>query len=132
MIPFKSLGLETLPFEAAYRDGKLTGFIRDFRIAFRPLQAESTVEEILSLYAEMLTELNVSSQESYNVLWSMRLLWIVVRKQAEVASPDSEQAVVSVNSMGFAGTFFVKSQESMDFLKAKGPLWFLEQVAMHR
>ena len=115
-----------LPFEQAYVDGNLTDFLKGYRVAFRKVEADAH-----AIYNELLAELAVSESESYNLLWSRDYMWVVVRKQAEVLAYQ-DTATVSVNSMGFAGTFFVKNQESLDFLKARKPLWFLEQVAMPR
>ena len=112
MIPYKSLGFDVLPFEQAYVDGNLTDFLKGFRVAFRKVEADAH-----AVYSELLAELAVSESESYNLLWSRDYMWVVVRKQAEVTHQDI--ATVSVNSMGFAGTFFVKNQESLDFLKAQ-------------
>jgi sulfate adenylyltransferase (ADP) / ATP adenylyltransferase len=58
----------------------------------------------------------------YNLLATPQWMLIVPRSQEHFES-------ISVNSLGFAGSLFVKNEQQMQLLKAIGPLTLLENVA---
>ncbi len=58
----------------------------------------------------------------YNLLATRRWMMVVPRSQERYAS-------ISVNSLGFAGSLFVKDEEQMQILKQAGPMRILQHVA---
>jgi ATP adenylyltransferase len=58
----------------------------------------------------------------YNLLVTRRWMMIVPRQQEKYAS-------ISVNSLGFAGSLFVKDEEQKKILRQAGPMSVLQQVA---
>ena len=58
---------------------------------------------------------------SYNLIHADDVMLLVIRKQ-EACGP------VAVNSLGFAGTILVKSDEQLQYLNDHGPMHVLEQV----
>ena len=63
----------------------------------------------------------VTPDQSYNVLLTTAWMMVVPRV-AECSGP------VSINSMGFACTMFVKNDDHLDYLKDHGPLRILQDV----
>ncbi len=59
---------------------------------------------------------------AYNLLCTRHWMMIVPRTQEKYAN-------ISVNSLGFAGSLFVKNKESLDALKSVGPMTLLETVS---
>lgn len=56
-----------------------------------------------------------SAGASFN--WLLTERWMLtVPRGAEASGP------VSANAMGFAGTFFVRSQEELDYVKGQDPM----------
>ena len=65
------------------------------------------------------------SLDSYNMLATLD--WVViVPRSAESCGP------CSVNAMGFAGTFLLRSQEELDYIQSNDPLDLLSQVALRK
>ena len=62
---------------------------------------------------------------SYNVVLTRRWLLVVPRAQSEAHG-------ISVNSLGFAGTFLVKSPAALASLRAQGPFAVLAAVSQPR
>lgn len=60
---------------------------------------------------------------AYNLLATREWMLLVPRSQESFDS-------ISVNSLGFAGTLFVRNQQQMELLKQYGPLSILKQVGM--
>lgn len=58
---------------------------------------------------------------AYNLLATRQWMLIVPRLQESFAS-------ISVNSLGFAGSLFVRNDEQMQILKSYGPMTILQQV----
>ena len=79
----------------------------------------------------MLEDLNLNEEpkQSYNLILTPRLMWIVVRQKNSVLSDENSAVKIDVNSLGFVGTIAVKNEESFDFLKQVGPLSILKEVA---
>ena len=59
---------------------------------------------------------------AYNLLCTRHWMMIVPRTQEKSAN-------ISVNSLGFAGSLFVKNKESLEALKSVGPMTLLETVS---
>ena len=59
---------------------------------------------------------------AYNLLCTRHWMMIVPRTQEKYAN-------ISVNSLGFAGSLFVKNKESLEALKSVGPMTLLETVS---
>lgn len=65
-----------------------------------------------------------SSQPTpYNVILTAEHMTLVPRLK-ERCGP------VSVNSMGFAGSLFVRSQAELDYIKEQGPMRILSEVGL--
>jgi len=61
--------------------------------------------------------------DAYNLLATRDWILMVPRSQDSFAS-------ISVNSLGFAGSLFVRDEEQMQILKDQQPMTILTQVAM--
>ncbi len=85
-----------------------------------PMQA---AEETLSRYNTLLDTLGLRAGDAYNLLATRDWILIVPRSQDSFAS-------ISVNSLGFAGSLFVRDAEQMQILKAQQPMTILTQVAV--
>ena len=59
----------------------------------------------------------------YNVVLTNEHM-VVVPRSRETSGP------VSVNSMGFAGSLFVRSQAELNYIKEQGPLRILSDVGL--
>jgi ATP adenylyltransferase len=59
----------------------------------------------------------------YNVILTAEFMMVVPRSR-ETFGP------VSVNSMGYAGSLFVRSQAELDFIKQEGPINILSEVGL--
>jgi len=86
--------------------------------------------ELLNAYLSLLNAVGVervgeSDRQTlpYNLLATRRWMMIVPRSQEHYAS-------ISVNSLGFAGSLFVKDEEHMQILKQTGPMNVLKHVAL--
>jgi sulfate adenylyltransferase (ADP) / ATP adenylyltransferase len=83
----------------------------------------------LEAYYKLLTNLDLYSaserklQGAYNLLITRQWMLIVPRKQEQFES-------IPVNSLGFAGTLFVRNQTQFEQLKAISPLRLLQEVAV--
>ena len=64
----------------------------------------------------LLQELGLGEGDSYNLLLTPRLIWVVKRCQNSLEDLESG-AKIDVNSLGFAGTLFVKNEVSLNYLK---------------
>ena len=64
-----------------------------------------------------------SRHTPYNVILTAEHMMVVPRLQ-EACGP------VSVNSMGFAGSLFVRSQAELDYIKEQGPMRILSEVGL--
>ncbi|MEM9540179.1 MAG: phosphorylase [Cyanobacteria bacterium P01_E01_bin.42] len=98
-------------------------------------KSESTVQEkariTLNLYQNLLNQVGIVHQGeekgkqsgAYNLLATREWLLIVARSQGEFQS-------IGVNSLGFAGTFFVRDLDELNLLKNLTPLKILENVSL--
>ena len=64
-----------------------------------------------------------SKRVPYNVILTGKFMMVVPRSQ-ESWGP------VSVNSMGFAGSLFVRSQAELDYIKEEGAMTILSMVGL--
>ena len=64
-----------------------------------------------------MNELKLTTDDSYNLLLTPRLMWIVKRCSTSVVDPNGSEARIDINSLGFAGTLAVKNEISADYLK---------------
>lgn len=131
-IPIAPL-LETAEFEGSI--GSLTGmpFLQVF-VQFDPSLIDSPLkaaEVTLKHYRDalhavgLLDESGVTSGKpkgAYNFLATRKWMLIIPRVKEEFAS-------ISINSLGFAGSLFVRDEEQMQILKNHGPMNMLQNVA---
>lgn len=83
----------------------------------------------LECYQNLLDTVGIATNEfqsdkqsdAYNLLATRQWMLIVPRLQESFAS-------ISVNSLGFAGSLFVRNDEQMQILKNYGPMTILQQV----
>eukprot|EP01025_Chloroclados_australasicus_P037191 TRINITY_DN37893_c0_g1_i1.p1 TRINITY_DN37893_c0_g1~~TRINITY_DN37893_c0_g1_i1.p1 ORF type:complete len:172 (-),score=12.31 TRINITY_DN37893_c0_g1_i1:291-743(-) len=68
------------------------------------------------------TTSSAEAPESYNFLMT-RDWMLLVPRGADSCGP------VATNSMGYAGTFFLRSQDEIDFVKGHGPMHCLSEMA---
>jgi ATP adenylyltransferase len=101
-----------------------------FPHAFTPLGPATTPADILLRYRELSqqvgTTINATGPDGprtspYNLLITRRWLLLVPRT-AEF------YRTISVNSLGFAGSLFVRTEEEMEWVRQAGPMRILQQV----
>lgn len=110
-----------------------------FRHAIAPLtlqahdddeaHAKATGAILLDTYRQVLHAIGVDAVMEgdrqtlpYNLLITRRWMMVVPRQQERYAS-------ISVNSLGFAGSLFVKDEKQMKILRQAGPMNVLQHVA---
>ena len=134
-IPIAPL-LETAKFEGSI--GTVTGmpFLQVF-VQFDPSLIDSPLkaaEVTLKHYREslqavgLLDEGGVTSGKpkgAYNLLATREWMLIIPRAQEEFES-------ISINSLGFAGSLFVRDEEQMQIIKNYGPMNMLTNVALSK
>jgi len=119
LIPYESLGGK-LPIEEAYfarkaywkdkSDPLLTiPQLQGIRLRFKELEDYREPQQLHRCYHELLKDLEISSSESYNLILTPRLMWVVVREKNSVISTEDPLAKVDINSLGFVGTIAVKN-----------------------
>jgi ATP adenylyltransferase len=92
-------------------------------------QAQPPAQTIRAAYQQLLTSLDLYDAATaqpkgpYNLLVTREWLLIVPRSQEQFAS-------ISVNSLGFAGTLFVRDQAQLEQLQAIEPLTLLKAVGV--
>lgn len=94
------------------------------------LESKEKAKITLDLYQYLLNRVGILHQGeergkqsgAYNLLVTREWLLIIARSQAEFQS-------IGINSLGFAGTFFVRSLEELNLLKKLTPLKILENVS---
>lgn len=131
---------ENIPIESAFtaaiwHDSIAHSPVLPFRHAMTQLnwdQALSTqqrAQAMLDAYYSLLTALDLYNpadsmlQGAYNLLVTRNWMLLVPRCQEEFGS-------IPVNSLGFAGTLFVRNQQQLEQLQAIGPLNLLQGVAV--
>ncbi|MGE5660403.1 MAG: ATP adenylyltransferase family protein [Actinomycetota bacterium] len=87
----------------------------------------ATARSTLECYHTLLDTVGLSSSHTqqvgaYNLLVTREWMLIIARSQESFDS-------ISINSLGFAGTFFVRNDQQMQLLKDYGPLTILQNVA---
>lgn len=136
LVPLPLLpGGHDLPLEvaiAAIPDPTAPNPIRHFpfRHSFAPLKPGATPAELLACYGQLLTQAGIDYQGTHQTApynWLMTQRWMVV-----IPRSQDEYAGISVNSLGFAGTLFVKNATQQQQLTQIGPLSLLTQVAIAR
>lgn len=103
-----------------------------FRHAFRRVgDGDSWVR----VYGELLEQLGMSAEEkrakvSYNFVCTREWMFVVprARESAGVVRDDGSEVVMSVNSLGFAGSFLVKNPLDVDAIRKMTPLKILDEI----
>ena len=82
----------------------------------------------------MLSQLSIRTAEAEEVLRLSPAYNLLVTRQWMLLVPRSQECTngISINALGFAGSFFVKSIEELDTIKALGPLGLLQQVTLEK
>ena len=102
-----------------------------FVVAISPLQWDAARSpELASIdlhacYQCLRQELNLAPQDAFNLLATRHWLAIIPRLKERHEN-------ISVNSLGFAGTLFVRDRETLQRLQAIGPLTVLANVGRQR
>ena len=87
------------------------------------VQPDQAAEETIAGYYTLLDRLNLRAGSAYNLLATREWLLMVPRSRESFES-------ISVNSLGFAGSLFVRDQAQMQLLKERRPMTILTQVAV--
>ncbi|MGF1536533.1 MAG: DUF4922 domain-containing protein [Elainellaceae cyanobacterium] len=87
-------------------------------------------KQLLAAYRQLLKSVSIDLQgeqqtKAYNLLFTRRWMLVVPRSQESFKS-------ISVNSLGFAGSLFVRDEHQLALLKSYGPMTVLKQVAVAR
>jgi ATP adenylyltransferase len=90
---------------------------------------DTAATAMLECYQSLLHAVGINTNDfksdkqsgAYNLLATRQWMLIVPRLQESFAS-------ISVNSLGFAGSLFVRNDEQMQILKSYGPMTILQQV----
>ena len=112
----KPIRLRGLPFAHAF------AWIDPANTKARPKQAADT----FGLYKELLVASGIDSTDppTYNLLVTRRFMLLVPRRVERFEK-------VAINALGFAGSFFVGRQESLETIVRIGPMALLREVS-HR
>ncbi len=97
-----------------------------FAHAFITLPAIQSSETLLDCYDQLLQAVGLRCDRpsgAYNLLVTREWMLMVPRSQESFQS-------ISVNSLGFAGTLFVRDEQQMQTLKQHSPLEVLRQVGV--
>ncbi|NEP44646.1 MAG: phosphorylase, partial [Okeania sp. SIO2H7] len=82
-----------------------------------------TAEATLESYFTLLGALDVTEKcDAYNLLATRKWMLLVPRSREAFES-------ISINSLGFAGTFFVRNEKQFNLIKERGPITALTHVA---
>lgn len=103
-----------------------------FRHAFRKIgEGDSWVK----VYGEMLEQLGMKAgegrtEQSYNLVCKHDWMFVVPRacECAKIERKEGEVVEMSVNSLGFAGSFLVKNPLDVEAIKKKTPLAMLDEI----
>ena len=87
------------------------------------VQPDQAAEETIAGYYRLLDRLNLRAGSAYNLLATREWLLMVPRSRESFES-------ISVNSLGFAGSLFVRDQAQMQLLKERRPMTILTQVSV--
>jgi ATP adenylyltransferase len=122
-LPLTDAALHTL----AHGENRIAQF--DFDHLIYPLDGQLVRNPLrgaditISLYQQMVQELglDIAGGDAYNLLATRDWMMIVPRRAEAFEG-------IQINSLGFAGSLFVRSKEQMDLLKQVGALEVLRQV----
>lgn len=87
-----------------------------------PQQLEQVFKELKAAFSPSVVPAD-ATPESYNMVLTSKFMMLVPRSR-EVFGP------VAVNSMGFAGSLFVRSKEELDFICSESPMQVLTAVGV--
>lgn len=97
-------------------------------LAFTQSNPTQAAESLFNTYQTLLAAVELDTVTdgvpAYNLLATREWMMLVARSQEKFVN-------ISVNSLGFAGSLFVKDQQQMEQLKEIGPLNLLHQVAVN-
>jgi ATP adenylyltransferase len=99
-----------------------------FDHAFIKLPAVQSDQTLLDCYYRLLEAVGLRRDRpsgAYNLLATRDWMWMVPRSQESFQS-------ISVNSLGFVGTLFVRDDQQMQVLRQHGPMEVLRQVGVRR
>jgi sulfate adenylyltransferase (ADP) / ATP adenylyltransferase len=119
-VPVEAL-LENARFDGA--TGDVPGFA--FRHAVARVDLSRGAGAALETYRALLAAANGGETAPYNLLVTRRWMLLVPRSQERVEG-------VAVNSLGFAGSLFVRDAAQMQVLEQLGPMTALQRVALPR
>ncbi|WP_044107638.1 ATP adenylyltransferase family protein [cyanobacterium endosymbiont of Epithemia turgida] len=142
LVPFPlSSEVEKIPIESIIKDIYFQdniGCLSDFNFSHALTKINLANEKkhsqnaliMLENYQKLLMAINLSLHHEkptvdYNLLVTREWMMIIERSQASYKS-------IPVNSLGFAGTFFVKNQKQMEQLKELTPLRILQNVSKNK
>lgn len=107
-------GAGAFPTEAALDSGALG-------VAVASAALPGDADEAISVSQTLHADLGLLHEQPYNLLATRRRLWIIPRTTEHFQG-------VSVNALGFAGSFLVRSERAADALTRAGPLAALRQT----
>ena len=119
---------DEVPMERVLADGARL----PFRHAFAQLGPHATAQEMHAAYRALLHRCGIGALATadgevqsapYNLLVRRGWMLVVPRSRERFES-------ISVNALGFAGSFFLRSQEALDRVRAAGPMQVLRAVAV--
>jgi len=89
-------------------------------------------KKTFELYAHMLGHLGLRTPVKDALKIQSVPYCLLMTREWMLLVPRSAECVdsISINSLGFAGSFFVRTMQQMDYLKKVGPMNALERVAM--
>ncbi|KAF6265779.1 ATP adenylyltransferase-domain-containing protein [Scenedesmus sp. NREL 46B-D3] len=94
-----------------------------FRAYAAVLGQSATAEQLEAAAGQLLAhcQAGLPAPVSYNVILTQQLLLMVPRKQESCGR-------IAVNSLGFAGTILLRSEEDLQFAQQQGPMSMLAEV----
>jgi len=108
-------------------------FLHSFRrldtsMSDRPDEAS---EQAFALYSEMLADLAIGSTMCDDEPRQTGPYNLLIAQDWMLAVPRREELFrrISVNSLGFAGSLFVKDRDQLDFVRREGPMRILQTVS---
>jgi ATP adenylyltransferase len=98
-------------------------------IVFSPLDAARRIFEI---YAAMLSRVGLGPPSANVIKIQSAPYCLLMTRQWMLLVPRSREFFdsISINSLSFAGSFFVRNKEQMDLLKKQSPMMVLKSVAL--
>ncbi|MBE9193038.1 phosphorylase [Gloeocapsopsis crepidinum LEGE 06123] len=138
LVPLPLAEKVNLPIERAIATAKFTGsigtssmfpFVHAIALLDPSWTLDNAATAMLECYQNLLHAVGLNTNEfksdkqsgAYNLLATRQWMLVVPRSQESFES-------ISVNSLGFAGSLFVRNDEQMQILKHYGPMTVLQQV----